>query len=198
MNKSNPNDSESRAATGSHRYTNSNLTVYTQSNNPNSVSSSPSPLSSASSSSALPKEGNAALNQQSSLLSSSNGSALHNRSESDFGQADSVASPVATEKKKIGHREVKHGVVLYKKVSTDELKKAIQFGIVHFIHEQNRHPMDRDLIMQDFQAVETIVFPKAGSASTPPHNFNDFNNFINFNHNKPPQSTTKHQHKSIA
>lgn len=174
MNKSNPNDSESRAATGSHRYTNSNLTVYTQSNNPNSVSSSPSPLSSASSSSALPKEGNAALNQQSSLLSSSNGSALHNRSESDFGQADSVASPVATEKKKIGHREVKHGVVLYKKVSTDELKKAIQFGIVHFIHEQNRHPMDRDLIMQDFQAVETIVFPKAGSASTPPHNFNDF------------------------
>lgn len=202
MNKLNPNDSaqgSTAAASGfsannnnnSNKYTNNNanLTVYTKSNNLNSVSSSPSPLSSASSSSALPKDGNATLNQQSSLISSSNGSVLNNPSESDFGRASSMTDSASvgvsmgtntgggsstTEKKKIGHREVKHGVVLYKKVSTDELKKAIQFGIVHFIHEQNRHSMDRDLIMQDFQAVETIVFPKAGSLSTPPHNFNDF------------------------
>jgi hypothetical protein len=74
-----------------------------------------------------------------------------------------------SEKKKIGHREVKHGIVLYKKVPTDELKKSIQFGIVHFINK-----MDRDLLMQDFQVVENIVFPRAGSQCTPAHDFNDF------------------------
>ena len=68
------------------------------------------------------------------------------------------------DKKKIGHREVKHGVVHYKKVSSDELKKSIQFGIVQFISESNgqasKYNIDRDLLMQDFQVVETIVFPK--------------------------------------
>lgn len=64
------------------------------------------------------------------------------------------------EKHKIGHREIKDGVVHYKKISTDELKKSIQFGIVHFINEQNRFNMDRDLLMQDFQVVETVIFPK--------------------------------------
>ena len=77
-------------------------------------------------------------------------------------------------KKKLGHREVKHGVVLYKKVSTDELKKSIQFGIVHFLNEQNRRQMDRDLIMQDFNVVETVMFPKAGTSENPPHSYNDF------------------------
>jgi hypothetical protein len=61
--------------------------------------------------------------------------------------------------KKIGHREVKDGVVHYKKVPTDELKKSIQFGIVHSISVSSKYA-DRDLIMQDFQMVETIVFPK--------------------------------------
>lgn len=64
------------------------------------------------------------------------------------------------EKSKIGHREIKDGVVHYKKVSTDELKKSIQFGIVHFINEQNRLNIDRDLLMQDFQVIETVVFPR--------------------------------------
>ena len=61
--------------------------------------------------------------------------------------------------KKIGHREVKDGVVHYKKEPTDELKKSIQFGIVHSISVSSKYA-DRDLIMQDFQMVETIVFPK--------------------------------------
>lgn len=64
------------------------------------------------------------------------------------------------QKKKLGHREVKDGIVHYKKISTDELKKSIQFGIVHHLNEQNRFNMDRDLLMQDFQVVETIIFPK--------------------------------------
>lgn len=78
------------------------------------------------------------------------------------------------QKKKIGHREVKDGIVHYKKISTNELKKSIQFGIVHFLNEQNRFNMDRDLLMQDFQIIEIIQFPKFGSASTPAHDFSDF------------------------
>ena len=91
--------------------------------------------------------------------------------------ASSVVGGVK-EQKKIGHREVKHGVVHYKKVSSEELKKSIQFGIVQFICESNRHlskyNVDRDLLIQDFQVVETIVFPKSGSVTTAPHSFNDF------------------------
>ncbi|CAF0920939.1 unnamed protein product [Brachionus calyciflorus] len=78
------------------------------------------------------------------------------------------------QKKKIGHREVKDGVVHYKKISTNELKKSIQFGIVHYLNEQNRNNNDRDLLMQDFQVVDVIQFPRAGSQSTPPHEFSDF------------------------
>ena len=36
-------------------------------------------------------------------------------------------------KEKLGHREVKDGVVHYKNISSNFLKKSIQFGIVHFI-----------------------------------------------------------------
>lgn len=85
------------------------------------------------------------------------------RSTSVSGGSGSISGGAASgyrEKAKLGHREVRDGVVHYKKVSTDELKKSIQFGIVHFINEQNRFNMDRDLLMQDFQVVETVVFPK--------------------------------------
>ncbi len=82
----------------------------------------------------------------------------------DQPQSSSNAASSSGDKKKIGHREVKHGVVHYKKVSSDELKKSIQFGIVQFISESNgqasKYNIDRDLLMQDFQVVETIVFPK--------------------------------------
>jgi 1-phosphatidylinositol-4-phosphate 5-kinase len=101
-------------------------------------------------------------------------------SKKDSKEKDSynVSSLTTSEKKKIGHREVKGGVVHYKKISTDELKKSIQFGIVHFINEQNRlnskYNIERDLLMQDFQVVEPILYPKTGSANTPAHDFNDF------------------------
>jgi hypothetical protein len=91
--------------------------------------------------------------------------------------SSTTASPTQ-QKKKIGHREVKNGVVLFKKVPTDELKRSIQFGIVHFINEQNRFGspfnINRDCIMQDFQVVETILYPKAGNASQPAHGYSDF------------------------
>ena len=94
---------------------------------------------------------------------------MHQQQSSEQPQSSSSSNnnPATSgggDKKKIGHREVKHGVVHYKKVSSDELKKSIQFGIVQFISESNgqasKYNIDRDLLMQDFQVVETIVFPK--------------------------------------
>jgi len=80
--------------------------------------------------------------------------------------------------KKLGHRSVKDGVVHYKKISSKELKNSIQLGIVHFINEQNRNRspfnIERDILVQDFQVVDTIQFPHNGSASQPPHDYNDF------------------------
>lgn len=61
---------------------------------------------------------------------------------------------------KFGHRETKNGFVHYKQVSNDELKRSLQFGIVYFLREQNRRVVDRDLLMQDFQVEETIIFPR--------------------------------------
>jgi hypothetical protein len=64
------------------------------------------------------------------------------------------------EKKKLGHREVKDGVVHYKKVPTDELKSSVQFGIIHILNEQNRNsPNERDdILMQDFISEDPIDF----------------------------------------
>lgn len=113
-------------------------------------------------------------------ITSPNASALTNNTNQTPQTNNNTSAMMSTltnsERKKIGHREVKHGVVLYKKVSTDELKRSIQFGIVHFINERNRDKMDRDLLMQDFQVVENIVFPRTGSvnSNTPAHDFNDF------------------------
>lgn len=61
---------------------------------------------------------------------------------------------------KFGHRETKNGFVHYKQVSNDELKKSLQFGIVHFLSQQNRRVVDRDLLMQDFPVEEIIIFPR--------------------------------------
>ena len=75
------------------------------------------------------------------------------------GGGSTLSGPVLNgeSKKMLGHREVKHGIVLYKKVPTDELKKSIQFGIVHFLNELNRNQMDRDLILQDFQVRGDLI-----------------------------------------
>lgn len=85
----------------------------------------------------------------------------------------SKARTSMSDKKKMGHREVKDGVVHYKKVPTDELKKSIQFGVVHSVSFSSKYP-DRDILIQDFTEVVTIQFPKVGSASTPPHEYSDF------------------------
>lgn len=81
-------------------------------------------------------------------------------------------------KEKLGHREIKDGVVHYKNISSNYLKKSIQFGIIHFISEingyTNKYNMSRDVLIQDFSVVERIIFPKTGSSTTPAHYYDDF------------------------
>jgi hypothetical protein len=116
----------------------------------------------------------ATTNTSNNLNSTSYSSVMNNTPLASSNNSTGNKDLTMSEKKKIGHREVKGGVVLYKKVSTNELKKSIQFGIVHFINERNRDKVDRDLLMQDFQVVETLQFPRSGSLVTPAHDYNDF------------------------
>ena len=93
-------------------------------------------------------------------LNTMNSNQSHLTAPSDSALNRSLSNANDKQKKKIGHREVKDGVVHYKKISTNELKKSIQFGIVHFLNENNRTNMDRDLLMQDFQVIDVIQYPK--------------------------------------
>ena len=117
-------------------------------------------------------------NERNQTEQGENGTSSHlrsvNLSPSQYSnKPKSSTSSVSDGKKKMGHREVKDGVVHYKKVPTDELKKSIQFGIVHTISFSHNYP-DRDILIQDFTEAETIQFPKAGTSETPPHDFSDF------------------------
>ncbi|KAG8182952.1 hypothetical protein JTE90_003330 [Oedothorax gibbosus] len=78
-------------------------------------------------------------------------------------------------KSKLGHRRVTvEGEVTFKKIQSSQIIGCIQLGIGHAIGGlANRWP-ERDLLMQDFEVVETTVFPKSGSPSTPAHRFGDF------------------------
>ncbi|KIH61289.1 1-phosphatidylinositol-4-phosphate 5-kinase [Ancylostoma duodenale] len=63
--------------------------------------------------------------------------------------------------------------VSYKKVPTNALMSAIQLGIANSIGSLASRP-DRDLLLQDFEKIENVAFPAAGSATTPSHSFGDF------------------------
>lgn len=79
-----------------------------------------------------------------------------------------------TEKQKLGHRRIdEQGEVSYKKVPTNALMSAIQLGIANSIGSLASRP-DRDLLLQDFEKIENVAFPAAGSATTPSHSFGDF------------------------
>uniref|UniRef100_A0A1I7WRY1 PIPK domain-containing protein n=1 Tax=Heterorhabditis bacteriophora TaxID=37862 RepID=A0A1I7WRY1_HETBA len=87
------------------------------------------------------------------------------------------------EKQKLGHRRIdEQGEVClhiyifnvsYKKVPTNALMSAIQLGIANSIGSLASRP-DRDLLLQDFEKIENVAFPAAGSATTPSHSFGDF------------------------
>lgn len=75
--------------------------------------------------------------------------------------------------KRVGrHRkEDESGAVFYKKAPQDHISGALQLGITHSV---GSHTVDRDVLLQDFEVIETIVFPKAGTTLTPHHTFDDF------------------------
>lgn len=75
--------------------------------------------------------------------------------------------------KRIGKRkeDLKTGDVYYKEAPQDSISGALQLGITHSI---GSHQSDRDVLIQDFEIIETIQFPKCGTTVTPSHNFDDF------------------------
>ncbi|KAI2653002.1 Phosphatidylinositol 4-phosphate 5-kinase type-1 alpha [Labeo rohita] len=57
--------------------------------------------------------------------------------------------------------------------TSSALKGAIQLGITHSVGSLSQKP-ERDVLMQDFEVVESIFFPSQGSNSTPGHHHGDF------------------------
>ncbi|XP_029700522.1 phosphatidylinositol 4-phosphate 5-kinase type-1 alpha-like isoform X1 [Takifugu rubripes] len=77
-------------------------------------------------------------------------------------------------KKTIGHRGIDPtGETTYKKTTSSALKGAIQLGITHTVGSLSQKP-ERDVLLQDFEVVESIFFPSAGSYLTPAHHYGDF------------------------
>jgi len=76
--------------------------------------------------------------------------------------------------KKIGHRRIgEGGEVTYKKIQTSQIMGSIQLGISNAVGGLASKP-ERDLLMQDFMALETIIFPPQGSQVTPAHHYSEF------------------------
>lgn len=77
-------------------------------------------------------------------------------------------------KKTIGHRGIDPtGETTYKKTTSSALKGAIQLGITHTVGSLSQKP-ERDVLLQDFEVVESIFFPCEGSNLTPAHHYGDF------------------------
>ncbi|KAK6327242.1 hypothetical protein J4Q44_G00028870 [Coregonus suidteri] len=84
------------------------------------------------------------------------------------------SSSSQTIKKTIGHRGLDPtGETTYKKTTSSALKGAIQLGITHTVGSLSQKP-ERDVLMQDFEVVESIFFPSEGSNLTPAHHYSDF------------------------
>ncbi|KAK2830493.1 hypothetical protein Q5P01_018424 [Channa striata] len=79
-----------------------------------------------------------------------------------------------TNKKTIGHRGIDPtGETTYKKTTSSALKGAIQLGITHTVGSLTQKP-ERDVLLQDFEVVESFFFPDEGSNLTPAHHYGDF------------------------
>ncbi|XP_010866245.2 phosphatidylinositol 4-phosphate 5-kinase type-1 alpha [Esox lucius] len=103
---------------------------------------------------------------------SSSGSTGNRKMASSEGVGSSSSSQ--TIKKTIGHRGLDPtGETTYKKTTSSALKGAIQLGITHTVGSLSHKP-ERDVLMQDFEVVESIFFPSEGSNLTPAHHYSDF------------------------
>ncbi|XP_051526383.1 phosphatidylinositol 4-phosphate 5-kinase type-1 alpha-like isoform X2 [Myxocyprinus asiaticus] len=86
----------------------------------------------------------------------------------------SITGSSQTKKRTMGHRGIDPtGETTYKKTTSSALKGAIQLGITHSVGSLSQKP-ERDVLMQDFEVVESIFFPSQGSSSTPGHHHGDF------------------------
>ena len=63
------------------------------------------------------------------------------------------------------------GDVTYKGANQDSISGALQLGITHCIAS---HQSDRDVLIQDFEIVEELQFPRTGTTMTPAHPFENF------------------------
>ncbi|XP_019957512.2 phosphatidylinositol 4-phosphate 5-kinase type-1 alpha-like isoform X1 [Paralichthys olivaceus] len=83
-------------------------------------------------------------------------------------------SMTQAQKKTIGHRGIDPtGETTYKKTTSSALQGAIQLGITHTVGSLSQKP-ERDVLLQDFEVVESIFFPSEGSNITPAHHYGDF------------------------
>ncbi|XP_042559037.1 phosphatidylinositol 4-phosphate 5-kinase type-1 alpha-like [Clupea harengus] len=85
-----------------------------------------------------------------------------------------LSSPAVPIKKIIGHRGIDvTGETTYKETTASDLEGAIQLGISYTVQEASR--MDqREVLIQDFEVMESVYFPRKGSKWTPPHHYKDF------------------------
>lgn len=98
----------------------------------------------------------------------------HNAVGSSHGPKTPALGNTRDREKKIGHRRVdESGVVTYKKKPTSELMAAIQLGIGQSVGGLSSKP-ERDVLLQDFEVVESVFFPSEGSNLTPAHHYSDF------------------------
>ncbi|XP_047015111.1 phosphatidylinositol-4-phosphate 5-kinase, type I, alpha, a isoform X2 [Ictalurus punctatus] len=89
-------------------------------------------------------------------------------------EGQTSVSSLQTNKRTIGHRGIDPtGETTYKKTTSSDLKGAIQLGINYTVGSLSQKP-ERDVLMQDFEVVESIFFPSEGSNLTPGHCHVDF------------------------
>ncbi|XP_037120353.1 phosphatidylinositol 4-phosphate 5-kinase type-1 alpha-like [Syngnathus acus] len=98
----------------------------------------------------------------------------HPGNSTEAGKEIPGISPAPVVKKTIGHRGVDQtGKTVYKKTPSWALQGAIQLGITHTVCSL-AHKSERDVLLQDFEEVESIYFPGEGSSHTPAHHYGDF------------------------
>ncbi|KAK2704339.1 hypothetical protein QYM36_016656 [Artemia franciscana] len=122
-----------------------------------------------------PKDGSSAENVE-RLPRSGEDNAPVEEEQAEEGEAaaHSALKPSATIREKIGHRRVMEGgQVTYKKIQSSQITGSIQLGIHQAVGGLASKP-ERDLLMHDFYAVETIYFPQEGSGNTLRHDYSPF------------------------
>lgn len=94
--------------------------------------------------------------------------------EADF-QAGLSAKTPKKHTEKTGHRRVDldTGETSYKKVKSNELMSAIQMGLRQSIGAIQQRK-ECDLLLRDFDEVESLYYPREGTSATPPHRFSNF------------------------